>query len=358
VVIFVIPGTLSFIEHRINRIGIGFNTDLSLQQMIKHAGVAENFGLDSVWFHEHSFGRDAISYLIGCLLKTTQTKFGVACLTPYTRHPLVLAMSMLTLQEVSGGRIILGLGTGFPMRLDALGISHDKPIRVLRETIEICKRVWSGESVTYDGKSFSLKNVRSIAGKARSKIPIFIAGWRKQMLALTGAIADGYVAKGGESPQSLSRIVSEIKASAEKHQRNIEDLEICGYLLTYVGQSERKAFDVARKDPFVNYMLSVQDEYLYEESGINPELKKPIAENYFKGHLEESCKHITDEMLEAFTLCGKVDEVGERINHYKKSGLNLPILQPISMKEEDVKSVLETARAFSYPEEVRESANL
>ena len=330
-----------------DRIGVGFNADLPVPQMMQHMITAENFGFNSVWLHEHSFGRDALSYLSAAAQNTKRIKLGVACLSAFTRHPVVLAMSMLTLQEASAGRVTLGLGTGFPLRLDALGIKHEKPIGALKETMQICRRIWKGENVTFDGNSFSLKNVKSIVGKSNADIPIFIAGWKKQMLALTGALADGYVAKGGESPESLARIVSGIKASAEKHGRMLTDLQICAYLLTYVGESKRKALDVARKDPFVNYMLSVQDDYLYEETGISPELKKPIAENYFKGRLDESSRHITDEMLSAFTLCGTVDELGDRIKEYKRSGLQLPILQPISMRQDDVNSVLNAGRILT-----------
>jgi 5,10-methylenetetrahydromethanopterin reductase len=328
-------------------VSVGFNADLPVPQMIRHVIQCENLGLNSVWFHEHSFGRDAISFLSAAVQSTKNLRLGVACVNPYTRHPIVVAMSMLTLQEASKGRVILGLGTGFPMRLDALGIKHDRPIGALRETLEICRRVWSGESLTLDARSFSLKNVKSIAGKPEAKIPIYIAGWKKQMLALTGAVADGYVAKGGESPQSLARIVSGIRASAERHGRNIRDLKICAYLLTFIGESMSAAMNVARKDPFVNYMLSVQDENLYEETGINPEFKKAIAENYFKGKLEESSKHITNEMLSAFTLCGTIEQVRSRIKEYRRSGLDLPILQPISMKAEDVNAVVNAASILS-----------
>ncbi len=326
-----------------DKIGIGFNADVPVPLMIQYATTAESLGLDSIWLHEHSFGRDAVSYLSAEAQSTKKIKLGVACLSSYTRHPIVLAMSILTLQEASQGRVTLGLGTGFPMRLDALGIKHDKPIGALKETIDICRAVWNGGNVTFDGKTFSLKNVKSIVGKPETTIPIFIAGWKKQMLALTGAMADGYVAKGGESPQSLSRIVSGIRSSAEKHSRKMSDLEICAYLLTFVGENKSQAFEVARKDPFVNYMLSVQDEYLYEETGISPELKKPIAENFFKGRLDESSKHVTEEMLDSFTICGTIDEVGDRVETYVKSGLTLPILQPISMKQQDVSSVLNAA---------------
>lgn len=322
------------------KVAIGFNADLPVRQIIQYATKSEELGFDGLWLHDHSFARDALSYLTTAADATSRIRLGVACLSPYTRHPVVLAMSMFTLQETSHGRAILGLGTGFPMRLDLMAINHEKPIAALKETIEICRKIWEGQSLTYQGKVFSLKNVKSVPGKAYSKIPIYIAGWKKQMLSLTGKYADGYVAKGGESPQSLARIVSEVKSAAERNSRKISDLEIAAYLLTLVAKTKDEAFAAAKRDPFVNYMLSVQDDYLYEETGINPEAKKPVAENYFKGNLSESSAHITDEMIEAFTICGTEDQIKDRVKDYERSGLNLPILQPISMKQEDVMNVI------------------
>ncbi len=330
-------------------IGIGFNADVPVQQMMAFVKSAEDSGLESFWMHEHSFGRDALSYLDSAAQITKRMKLGVACLSPYTHYPVLLAMSMATLQETSGGRAVLGIGTGFPMRLDSLGIKHDKPIGALKDTIEICRRMWSGENLTYNGGSFSLKNVKSIAPKPEKKIPIYIAGWKKQMLTLTGRYADGYVAKGGESTKSLARLVEGIKTSAECKNRNLSEIRICAYLLTLVSDDKKTAHDKARRDPFVNYMLSVQDDYLFEESGIPASMKKPIAENYFKGRLDESSSHVSDEMLDAFTLCGTSGEVEERIAEYRRSGLNLPILQPISMKNEDVMYMINSSSAFISP---------
>ena len=230
--------------------------------------------------HEHSFGRDAISYLGAAAISTNKIKLGVACLTPFVRHPVSLAVTMATLQETSNGRSILGLGTGFPMRLDLMGIKHDRPIAVLRETIDICTGIWTGAPLNYSGKVFTLKNVKSLV-PTHTQIPIYIAGWKSQMLRLAARNADGYVAKGGESTVSLNQIVSTLQA----YGANLGRFDICAYLLTLVASSKEEALNKARRDPFVAYMLSVQDDYLYEGTGIDPALKKPIAENYFKGNL-------------------------------------------------------------------------
>jgi 5,10-methylenetetrahydromethanopterin reductase len=322
------------------RLGIGFNADVPVEQIVSYAVSAEELGFDSLWMHEHSFGRDSVSFLSEAAHKSSKLRLGFACLNPYTRHPVALAMTVRTLQESSRGRAVLGLGTGFPMRLDLMGIKHDKPIAALKETMDICRGVWRGESITYSGKVFSVKNVKSVAGPSDKKIPIYVAGWKKMMLKLTGRHAEGYVAKGGESVQSIKQIVADIESAARSAGRRMEDIEVCAYLLTLVEKTRETALDRARRDPWMLYMLSVQDDYLYQGTGIDPLKKKPISENYFKGNLEEASRGVSDEMLESFALVGTGDQILERISEFEKVGLNLPILQPLSMKPDDVKAVL------------------
>lgn len=330
------------------KIGIGFNCDVDVRTMVNYAKTAEERGLDSFWLHENAFSRDSISFMSAVAMATSRMRLGFACLSVFTRHPVVIAMSMLTLQESSNGRANLGVGTGFPARLDLMGVKHDKSIAALREAMEICRRIWKGETVSIQGKVFQMNNVKPLLKPTEKVMPIYLAGWKKQMQVLTGKYADGYVAKGGESPKSLARIVSGIKKSAEKAGRNVgTDIEIGAYLLTIVRNNKTEALDVARKDPFVNYMLSVQEDYLYEESGINPEKKKPIAENYFKGKLSESSANVTNDILEAFTLCGSRNEVQNRIEDYRKSGLDLPILQPISMAPSDVTELISAGSSYA-----------
>jgi 5,10-methylenetetrahydromethanopterin reductase len=321
------------------RIGAGFNADLPVSEIASYASRAEDLGFDSFWMHEHSFGRDAISFLNLVASTTKKIKIGVACLSPYVRHPVLLAMTASTLQETSKGRAILGLGTGFPMRLDLLGIKHDKPIGAIKEAIEICRGVWSGNVLNFSGNVFQVKGVKSLTGKS-TNIPIYIAGWKKQMLSLTGKYSDGYVAKGGESTESIKQIVSSIRSAAENANRSLAQIDIGAYLLTLVDRTKDAAVERAKKDPFVTYMLSVQDDYLYSGTGIDPAKKKPIAENYFRGNLSEASSHVTREMIDSFTLSGTSDEVASRVHDYQKAGLNLPILQPISMKREDILAVL------------------
>ena len=320
------------------RVAVGFNADLPVAEIVEHAKFAESQGFEGVWMHEHSFGRDSVSNISAIAAKTDKLRLGFGCLSPYVRTPVALAMTCATLQETSRGRVILGIGTGFPARLDLLGIEHKLPIAELKETIEICRKIWSGVPVNYAGKAFNLKNVKSLLGEVRIKIPIYLAGWKPQMLKLAAKYADGYLAKGGESTNSIRQIVSSI--SSYVGTRSLNEIDLGAYLLSLVAGTKDEAVAKAKRDPFVAYMLSVQDDYLYEGTGINPALKKPIAENYFKGNLSGAFDFIRDEMIESFALVGTTDQVCERVREYKRAGLNLPILQPISMQPEDVRAVI------------------
>jgi len=320
------------------RVSIGFNADVPVKKIAEWAIRAESTGFEGLWMHEHSFGRDAVSSLAQAAATTSTLKLGFGCLSPYVRSPVALAMTSATLQEATAGRMRLGIGTGFPARLDLMGIRHDLPISALKETMEICGSLWKGETVNLSGKTFNVKNVKSLIG-AVNKIPIYIAGWKPQMLKLTARYADGYLAKGGESTSSIGQIVASISSYASS--RSIDQIDISAYLLTQVAETKAAAIVKAKKDPFVAYMLSVQDDYLYEGTGIDPALKRPIAENYFKGNLSAAFESIKDEMIESFTLVGTKDQVCDRISEYVKAGLKQPILQPISMKEEEVNAVMD-----------------
>jgi 5,10-methylenetetrahydromethanopterin reductase len=321
------------------RLAIGFNADLPVSEILMQAKLAESLGFEGLWMHEHSFGREASSYLGAAAITTKNIRLGFGCLSPFVRNPISIAMMAATLQETSSGRVNLGIGTGFPARLDLMGIDHTLPIATLKETIEICRGIWSGNLLNYSGKVFNLKNVKSLLGPLKTNIPIYIAGWKPQILKLTAKHADGYLAKAGESTKSLGQILTTISSFAPP--RSVKEIDLAAYLLTQVAHSKEDALAKARKDPFVAYMLSVQDDYLYEGTGIDPALKKPIAENFFRGNLPAAFGSIKDEMLEAFMIAGTPDQVCDRILEYVKIGLNLPILQPIGVNIDNISAVAE-----------------
>lgn len=325
------------------KVGLGFIGDSPISEIVQYAQDAEKLGLDSLWLHDNMFYLDGLSYLIAASQRTSRIRMGIGCLNPYTRHPFAIGMSLLNLHGASQGRAILGLGTGSLGRLDQIGVKHDTPIDCLREAIDICRLVWRGDEFNYSGKVFTLNGVKSMVGGSSSKIPIYVAANKPQMLALTAKFGDGYLSSGFEAPATILRKVSKIREIAQQSKRQTGEIEIASYLMTLIGKTKADAFASAKRHPFVMYMLSIKDESFYIEAGINPQLKVPIATNYFKGNLSKASSSVTDEIISAFTVCGTVEQVVERVKEYKTAGVDLPILQPLGKEREQIHHVLGAA---------------
>ncbi|MFQ5871974.1 MAG: LLM class flavin-dependent oxidoreductase, partial [Candidatus Geothermarchaeales archaeon] len=315
-------------------IGLGLNSTVDVATASKFAQLAEERGFDSLWMHESAyaqgprafFGRDPILHLTSIAKATERMTLVPACINPNSRSPVLVALSMATLREISEGRTILSLGVGFHRWLDHQGIAREKPVAGLRESVEIIRRLWNGEEVTLRGKVKRVESASLMPGLAGHGMPIYLAVYQPQMLRLTGRIADGYVAKAGESAQSLAAIFKHIEAEAEGVGRSFSELGTAAYIMCSISSDSDEARNDARKDPFIIFMLSVATDQDYEVSGFDPSLRAEISESFFKGDLQEASERIPDDLLTAFTIAGDHSEAEDRVEEYLGTGLGTPIL--------------------------------
>jgi 5,10-methylenetetrahydromethanopterin reductase len=326
------------------RIAFGLIGNVPVRIAIELAQTAEKYEYDSFWMHETYFQRDALSYLSAIALATSRIRLATGCINPFTRHPVLIAMSAATLNEASSGRMILGIGTGFLPKLDQMGIPHARPVAFLKESIEIVRRLLQGESVTFQGRHYSLREVKPVLPKSERSVPIYLAGWKKQMLQLAGRLADGYLARPIESIQSLTALSDSLMEACGSSGRDPSTFEKAAYLLCSVKKKSDEAKQAMRNNSFTIYQFAVMEDYVLSQTGFDPEVKKRIAEPYWKGDLPEASKQISDELLDAFTASGNEDEVVARINDYSK--VALPILQPIGVDSRDIQMVLEAGRSY------------
>ena len=153
--------------------------------------LADRLGYDSVWLPE-GFGRDAVTFLTALGLHTERVRLATGILSTYTRTPTMTAMSAATIDELTGGRFVLGLGVGHePMTEGGHGVPFDRPITRGRETIEIVRRLLAGERVTYEGKVFSTSGAQIDVRPVQQPLPVYLAALKPKMVRLAGEIADG-----------------------------------------------------------------------------------------------------------------------------------------------------------------------
>lgn len=170
------------------KLGINIIPVMPVSEIIEIIQAAESLGYDYCLLADEGMTPD-VWVTLGLAARETNRIFLAPVTNGYTRHPAVTAIATATLYEVSNGRAFLVLVAGGSIVMDTFMIPREKPLLVTKESIEICKQLWSGSSITYEGEVFSLKNAHMDIPP--QKIPIWIAARGKQMLQLAGRVADG-----------------------------------------------------------------------------------------------------------------------------------------------------------------------
>src|SRR6056297_424046 len=198
--------------------------------MVDYVREAERLGVDAVWLPEF-WGYDALTPL-GALAQATDTiRLGTAIVQLGSRTPATLATSAMTLQELSGGRFVLGVGASGPQVIEGWhGADFARPVRRTRETIEIVRMVTSGERLRYDGEVYRLPRPggegKALRAAARPvEVPVYVASLGPANLRLTGELADGWI---GNSffCETSSVFLDPIAEGAAASGRTLDDIDI------------------------------------------------------------------------------------------------------------------------------------
>jgi 1,4-dihydroxy-2-naphthoate octaprenyltransferase len=323
-------------------IGLGLAARGSVSDSVAWAERARQAGLDSVWIHDSYFERDAVTYASAIASQVGGIRVAMGALNPLTRHPVLVAMTVSAVDDMAPGRVILGMGTGLPLRLGQMGIPYtpDSGLEAVSQAIDTMRALWSGERVPAGQPN--LPPVQPMFPPVH-RVPIYIAAYRSAFLRLAGAKADGYLARPAESIASLRGMLATLREASAAAGRAENAIDVAGYLLTLVDRSRREALNRAKREPFVIYMMSVQSDLAMRRAGLDPELKDRIAEAWRAEDYHRAASLIPDELLDAFMLCGTREEVAEGAAAYHQAGMDLPLLQPVLQTEDQLREVLGAA---------------
>jgi 1,4-dihydroxy-2-naphthoate polyprenyltransferase len=325
------------------RVGLGLAARGNVKDTAEWARRAEDLGLESVWVHDSYFERDPITYLTAMGMETRRIGLGAGALNPYTRHPVVVAMTMSALDDLAPRRTTLALGSGLPLRLSQMAIPYDDTVARVSEAIDQIRRLWKGEPLKLNDKVPPLQPMF----QPPHRIPIYIAAYRTPFLDLCGEKADGYLARPAESLPAFQKMRARVLESAVAHGRPASDIDFRGYLLCLFDSSRREAVNRAKREPFVIYMISVLSDISMKRAGFDPALRSQIATAWRAEDYHRAGELIPDDLLDAFILCGTVQEVAARAADYHEAGMDVPMLQPILQEEAQINAVLDAAVAYA-----------
>jgi 5,10-methylenetetrahydromethanopterin reductase len=167
----------------------------SLPGFQEKVAAGENGGAAAIWIANHLFQRDPITLAAVSLAQTKRMRVTLMAMSPLTVHPVQAAMAAATLDEFFPGRVALCLGVGAPADLTSIGIEAERPLRIMREALELARALLAGETVQVDGEFFHANGRRLTTGMR--SVPLVLAASGPRMLALAGAAADGVLISAG-----------------------------------------------------------------------------------------------------------------------------------------------------------------
>ena len=299
------------------RLGYSLGSVLSIDQVLNCASTLSNYNPDTVWIPE-TWGMENFSMLSAVSQRLKKTKIGSSIINIYSRSPALVAMGAATVDTISDGRLVLGLGTSsLPIVEEFHGYKFEKPLLRMREYVEIIRKIVSGKKIDYDGKIFSLKNFSLLIKPPREQIPIYLAAVNQNMVELCWQIADGVI--------FYLRPITELQKTIQ-HKQSKREIDVSCQLITCMSNDAEKAIERAKKT--LSFYISVGKIYreFLAKNGFKNETKN-IYQEYNKSGLRSNYELVTESMLEQLCVYGTPDECIRKLKRFYQAGVNLPIIQ-------------------------------
>jgi coenzyme F420-dependent oxidoreductase len=323
---------------------IPYWSDITKSELIDVARLAEELGFHSLWIPE-MWGRDSFSLLAFLAVHTKKINLGTGIVSVFSRTPAAIAQTIATLDEISEGRVILGLGTSGPIVIeDWHGIKFEKPIQRTREYIEIIRMILNGDRVNYSGEIFKLKNFRLQFTPPRKNIPIYIASIGPKNIHLTGELADGWIPF-LVPKEYIQDAKKELVAGAGFKGKDVGQIMVCPYIPTCISRDvdlskkvvqEHIAYYVGGMGTFYHNVIS--------RYGFRDDADR-IMEAWKKGSKTQAVQSISGSMIDSVAIVGTAEEGRKKLEEFRQAGADLPILifPPKTSREMVNETVVELA---------------
>jgi F420-dependent oxidoreductase-like protein len=316
---------------------------LTAEEQLKLVRDAESVGFDSVWAAE-AYGSDTATVLAWLAANTEKIKIGSAIFQIPGRSPAMTAMTAATLDNLSDGRVILGIGSSGPQVAEGWhGQRFAKQLTRTREYVAILRKALARERLEFDGEIYELplpdgpgKALKLMIAPVQERIPIYIAAIGPKNTALTGEIADGWIPTffSPEYMHESKKLLEEGAARADNGKKIDDSFDIAPNVSLCIDDDIDKARDVMR--PMLalyvggmgsrekNFYNALVRRYGFEEAA------DEVQDLYLSGKKDEAAAALPAELIDKTALVGPVDQVRERLELYREAGVGTLITTPIA----------------------------
>ena len=310
-------------------ISLGAYGQAGFEDTIEYVKAAERLGVTEVWSAE-AWGTDAVTSLAYLAGQTSRIRLGTGIMQISARAPSMTAMTALSLNKISGGRFMLGLGGSGPQVVEGLhGAAYKAPLSRLRETVEIVRMAFRGEKIAYEGRYHHLprpggegKAIR--LDHAPAEIPIYLATLAPKSLEYTGAAADGWLGT-SFSPDHAEAHFAHIRKGAEGAGRTLDAIDLHAACSVAIGDNVEEL--ITSRKPSVAFSMGAMGSAntnfyndAFQRAGFVDDAKA-IQRLWIDGKRQEAAKRVPDEMVTQFGAVGTPDMIRDRFRVYKKSGV-------------------------------------
>ena len=312
--------------------------------LIAVAQAADRLGYHSFWTGE-SWGRDAFTVLTMLACHTERIGLGTGIVTVYSRTPGLIAQSIASLDCISGGRAILGLGSsGRIVVEDWHGVKFDYPVSRTREYIEIVRMALAGGRVNYDGRFYQLQRFRMGVSPVQERIPIYVASLGQRNLELTGELADGWLPIWTHS-EKLPEIKEPLLAALTAAGRQAGDVTTAPQILSCASDDEETVANAVRQArAHMAFYIGGMGRYYYDlfcRYGYQAE-GDAVRRAWAEGDRGAAAHAITDEMVGSITAIGAPDECRRKMARFRANGVDMPLVAfPHGAERDTMLSTLE-----------------
>ena len=299
------------------RIAYSLGSLLTINQVLECSEITSHTDADMIWIPE-TWGMENFSMLSSVANKTLKQKIGSSIINIYSRSPSLIAMGAATVDTLSNGRLVLGLGTSSSSIVeDFHGYEFENPVLRMKEYVDIIRIILSGKQISYSGKIFSLKNFTLLIKPYREKIPIYLAAVNQKMVDLTWEISDGAI--------FYLRPLNEMKQTIQKMQSK-RKIDVTCQIISCVSNDAESA--ITRAKQTLAFYISVGKIYreFLAKNGLETETKN-IYDEFTKSGFKSNYELISDHMLKSLTIAGTPDQCKKQLQKFRETGVDLPIIQ-------------------------------
>ncbi len=318
---------------------------LSAADQLAIVAEAERLGYDSVWTAE-AYGSDAAT-ILGWLAHATQTiKLGSAIFQMPGRSAAMTAMTAATLDQLSSGRVLLGIGSSGPQVAEGWhGQRFARQLQRTREYVAVVRMALSRERVEFHGETLELplpdgpgKALRLTIAPVQERIPIYLAAIGPKNTALAGEIADGWLPT-LFSPEHVSELRPLLEQGAARAGRTLEGFRITPTVNVMVSDDHAASRDLMRAYVALyvggmgsreqNFYNNLVRRYGFEDAA------REVQDLYLDGKREQAMAALPDELIDTVTLCGPAGHVRERLTVYREAGVDTLMVSPMAFTRDE-----------------------